>query len=89
LNQRERDYCISMISSRWSTKLANVCGICDRQLRVEPTTEMTKARDLFRAFYLVPSNSFSGLLRCRLSLKNENSAHVSRLEQMPFVGIVI
>jgi hypothetical protein len=26
LNQRDRGYCISMISSRWQAKGANVCG---------------------------------------------------------------
>jgi hypothetical protein len=26
LNQRDRDYCIGMISSRWWARGANVCG---------------------------------------------------------------
>ena len=34
-----------------------------------PSTEMTKARGFFRAFSLVPSNNFFGLLRRRLSPK--------------------
>ena len=39
---------------------------------IKPTiNRMTKARDFLRAFFLVPSNNLFGLLRRRLSLKNE------------------
>jgi hypothetical protein len=41
-----------------------------------------KARDFFRAFFLVPSNNFTGLLRRRLSLKNEKPSSQEKIRSV-------